>query len=109
MNNRFIAIVAETECGKRAYGVLGPAQVGVTESLEGQVNILEHRHGLLRLLVLAGIAQAAIVIVNIAMNADFSAAKRDFVDKFGVSAQHNRWNKKGRIATILANGRQDGE
>src|SRR5690242_1416746 len=59
--------------------------------------------------MLAGIAQAAVIVMDVAVNADLRATERDFVDQFGMTAQHNSRDKEGWIATMLADGRQDSE
>src|SRR5207253_814671 len=72
MENRYIAFIAKTQGRINLKRFLCPAEIRIAKSIVRNSNLLEDRYGFLGLAVLLIPAQSAVIVMYIAMHADFS-------------------------------------
>src|SRR5437773_2488692 len=101
MQDSYIAFIDKSKRSKDIERILGPSKVRITKTLIRNLVLLKYCNGLPCLLILFAFTQGAIIIMNIAMDANFGTILGYLIDERRMAAEHYRGDKKGWRPVVL--------
>src|SRR5579885_1541496 len=94
MQHGVITFVGQAKGDKDPARCFVPSKIGIAKALVGNLRSLEYCDGVFGLLILLRFCQVAIIVVDIAMYANFGAVFGNFCDEPGMPAQDDCGNEE---------------
>ncbi len=95
MQHGVITFVGQAKRSKDSTRRFVPSKIRVAKACVGNLRPLKHRDGVFGLLILLRFCQVAIIVVDVAVYANFGAVSGYFCDEPGVPIEDNCRNKEG--------------